>query len=207
MRPSFEKEAQKLAQIPDDDDGGGVESALLKLEGKYDRRLFSKLPVETQGSTGVGEDSGLDANQWGTEHRDLETQRREKRKNRNQHVFDEPAATGDGGGGEPGIAGKLDTGVGSFLSEDLLESYCSIPLLDRGLTDGPRSKTATWEWTDRSVLRGSDDENSQEKDADAAERGQAQHMSFDFVRKTDSMERIKPGDWAPSRGRRPFFPG
>src|SRR6187402_1206499 len=34
MRPSFEKEAQMLAQIPDDvDDDGGVESALLKLEG------------------------------------------------------------------------------------------------------------------------------------------------------------------------------
>ncbi|RAL59941.1 hypothetical protein DID88_000567 [Monilinia fructigena] len=39
MRPSFEKEAQMLAQIPDDtDDDGGVESALLKLEGKFEQR-------------------------------------------------------------------------------------------------------------------------------------------------------------------------
>ncbi|CAK7229342.1 Guanine nucleotide exchange factor lte1 [Sporothrix curviconia] len=39
MRPSFEAEAKKLAQIPDDvDDDGGVESALLKLEGRYESR-------------------------------------------------------------------------------------------------------------------------------------------------------------------------
>jgi hypothetical protein len=32
-------EAQKLAQIPDDpDDVGGIESALLKLEGKFDQK-------------------------------------------------------------------------------------------------------------------------------------------------------------------------
>lgn len=37
MRPSFEKEAAKLAQIPDDsNDDGGPESALLKLEGKFE---------------------------------------------------------------------------------------------------------------------------------------------------------------------------
>ncbi|KAG6041946.1 hypothetical protein E4U41_000061 [Claviceps citrina] len=41
MRPSFEAEAQKLAQIPDDDDDG-IESALLKLEGKY----RAKRPIE-----------------------------------------------------------------------------------------------------------------------------------------------------------------
>ncbi|ROV97450.1 hypothetical protein VMCG_06831 [Cytospora schulzeri] len=40
MRPSFEAEAQKLANIPDDDDDGGVESALLKLEGRYEKRAL-----------------------------------------------------------------------------------------------------------------------------------------------------------------------
>ncbi len=38
MRASFQAEAAKLAQIPDDaDDDGGVESALLKLEGKFEQ--------------------------------------------------------------------------------------------------------------------------------------------------------------------------
>lgn len=39
MRASFEAEAKKLAQIPDDvNDDGGVESALAKLEGKFEQR-------------------------------------------------------------------------------------------------------------------------------------------------------------------------
>lgn len=42
MRPSFEAEAQRLAQIPDDDDGG-VESALMKLEGKFEERRSPSL--------------------------------------------------------------------------------------------------------------------------------------------------------------------
>jgi hypothetical protein len=44
MRPSFEKEAQMLAQIPDDvDDDGGVESALLKFN-KFIARKNYNLP-------------------------------------------------------------------------------------------------------------------------------------------------------------------
>ena len=39
LRPSFEVEVAKLAQIPDDiDDDGGIEAALAKLEGKYEKR-------------------------------------------------------------------------------------------------------------------------------------------------------------------------
>ncbi len=48
MRPSFEAEAKKLAQIPDDlDDDGGVESALLKLEGRYEKKS-ARFSVEPQ---------------------------------------------------------------------------------------------------------------------------------------------------------------
>ncbi|KAL5113518.1 Guanine nucleotide exchange factor lte1 [Pleosporales sp. CAS-2024a] len=39
LRPSFEVEVAKLAALPDDtDDEGGVESALMKLEGRYEKR-------------------------------------------------------------------------------------------------------------------------------------------------------------------------
>ncbi|KAI9677290.1 MAG: Guanine nucleotide exchange factor lte1 [Trizodia sp. TS-e1964] len=41
LRPSFEAELKKLAQIPDDDDDGGVESAMLKLEGKFEGKRLS----------------------------------------------------------------------------------------------------------------------------------------------------------------------
>lgn len=46
MRPSFEAEAKKLSQIPDDvDDDGGVESALLKLEGRFERKSKLLIPA------------------------------------------------------------------------------------------------------------------------------------------------------------------
>lgn len=39
LRPSFEAEVAKLAALPDDtDDEGGVESALMKLEGRYEKK-------------------------------------------------------------------------------------------------------------------------------------------------------------------------
>lgn len=39
LRPSFEMEVARLAALPDDDDDdGGIESALLKLEGKYEKK-------------------------------------------------------------------------------------------------------------------------------------------------------------------------
>lgn len=39
LRPSFEREVARLAALPDDDDDdGGIEAALLKLEGKYEKK-------------------------------------------------------------------------------------------------------------------------------------------------------------------------
>ncbi|KAE9985466.1 hypothetical protein EG328_007458 [Venturia inaequalis] len=46
LRPSFEAEVAKLAALPDDvDDDGGVEAALLKLEGKYEKKTQQASPV------------------------------------------------------------------------------------------------------------------------------------------------------------------
>lgn len=47
MRASFQAEVSKLAALPDDDDAGGIEAALLKLEGRYQkpvRESRSQLP-------------------------------------------------------------------------------------------------------------------------------------------------------------------
>ncbi|POR31742.1 Guanine nucleotide exchange factor LTE1 [Tolypocladium paradoxum] len=205
MRPSFEEEAQKLAQIPDDEDDGGIESALLKLEGKYDKRP-SKQSMEVQNPTAVEESHALDPEEGGIDFEDVETQQREKKENRHMHVIDEPVAAGDGGESEMGR--RLTTDMKSFLSEGSNESYCSIPLLDRGLTDDARSKTGTREWTDRSIFCGSDDEGSPaetEKGLEFVEKAEAQHLSFDFIQKTDSIERIKPGETAPSEAENQSF--
>lgn len=75
LRPSFEFEVAKLAQLPDDEaDDGGVESTLLKLEGKYERRNSEQTSIgnmsrhsadsdapsgEDRGSTCEGPGDGL----------------------------------------------------------------------------------------------------------------------------------------------------
>ncbi|KAJ6441819.1 low temperature essential 1, lte1 [Purpureocillium lavendulum] len=206
MRPSFEAEAQKLAQIPDDDDDGGIESALAKLEGKYDKRSF-KRSVEVKSPPAIQET----AEQGGDEDAnpgDSDAMRQEKHEKRHLHIIDGPPVPVDENALEhpdqiPSTKAKTTPrkDMKSFLSVGSQESYCSIPLLDRDLTDGARSRIGTMEWTDRSVLRGSDDSDSMveiERNPDGAEPDAGKHMSFDLVEKTASIERIKPGKVVPS---------
>ncbi|KAK8025530.1 RasGEF domain-containing protein [Apiospora arundinis] len=84
MRPSFEAEAKKLAEIPDDDGDCGVESALAKLEGKYEKRP-SRLIIQprTFTASAVGEVSPESpvSNESSVDHFTPE-----KRRNRRQHV-------------------------------------------------------------------------------------------------------------------------
>ncbi|KAF3071107.1 Guanine nucleotide exchange factor LTE1 [Daldinia childiae] len=193
---SFEAEAQKLAQIPDDvDDDGGVESALLKLEGKYERRI-AKLSMEPS-KLPPGNLKELKERSLGTP--EVEHVQEEKRKHRQQHIGEE----------ENGIVSPLEENfdiplhgqstlsraseVVSFLSEDSRETYNSIPLLDRGLTDDERSKTAAREWANHSILIGPD--TPQEEDGSILVS--SQHPSYEFVQKTESINKIKPGATTP----------
>ncbi|KAI9811038.1 MAG: Guanine nucleotide exchange factor lte1 [Phylliscum demangeonii] len=57
LRPSFESEVARLAQLPDDDEDGGIESTLLKLEGKFERRPSEEEAVVT-GDDAHGRASG-----------------------------------------------------------------------------------------------------------------------------------------------------
>lgn len=199
MRPSFEAEAQKLAQIPDDmDDDGGVESALLKLEGKYEKRIPVRLsmdlhrappetirPVETEEAEDEGTVISLD----------------EKREHRNVHVVDGPhlpsAMTAAANLQTNFLGDDIARGgdVLSFLSEDSRASYSSIPLLERGLTDDGRSKkTVTREWTDRSILQGPDEDGMGSSGNQTPL--DSQHSSYELVKKTDSV--IELGNTLPS---------
>ncbi|KAF2273950.1 uncharacterized protein EI97DRAFT_139707 [Westerdykella ornata] len=48
LRPSFEAEVAKLAALPDDtDDDGGIEAALMKLEGRYEKKTPDPSPRTT----------------------------------------------------------------------------------------------------------------------------------------------------------------
>ena len=202
MRPSFEAEAQKLAQIPDDvDDDGGVESALLKLEGRYERRV-AKLSMDLKSPLSV--EVIPDADPTEVEGGSVAVQ--EKKEHRHVHVGEDPhaplSATGPSFSGLDGsfldVTSRHDHNgdVQSFLSEDSRASYSSTPLLERGFTDDGRSKrTVTREWTDRSILQGPDEGGNTPDDR--SERG-SQHASYEFVNKTDSMDKIQPGSTMPT---------
>ncbi|KAK3683858.1 hypothetical protein B0T22DRAFT_263946 [Podospora appendiculata] len=204
MRPSFEAEAQKLAQIPDDlDDDGGVESALLKLEGKYEKKM-TKLSMELQRPPFSGDiNPEVDA----VEAQETEVAVEEKKEHRHVHVIGDdplspvsvvtPAVT-DLEGSFLNVTSHRDCNgdIQSFLSEKSRTSYSSTPLLQRGLTDDGRSKrTNTREWTDRSILQGPDEDGAASLDGSVPG---SQHPSYDFITKTYSMERIQPGNSMPT---------
>ena len=199
MRPSFEAEARKLAQIPDDvDDDGGVESALLKLEGKYEKK--PRPPAEHRISPQT------DPEDIGKALGDPAQAQEEKRERRHLEIM---------GGADDGILNHRLSGIPepssdvhnsfllsperpvtelrSFLSSE--PSYCSIPLLDRGLADEGQTRPSTKEWADISILRGADDDSPFESeredngDEDGTER--SAQASFDLIQETPSLRRIK----------------
>ncbi|KAK9426045.1 hypothetical protein SUNI508_12669 [Seiridium unicorne] len=194
MRPSFEAEAQKLAQIPDDvDDDGGIESALAKLEGKFAKRKLSMEP------SGVGTPDIAEMNLEAFDESPIEHHSPEKVKHRHQHVVDDevlppPSPTRIVENSAATLDVPRSSGVMSFLSDGSRESYNSIPLLERGLTDDGRSKTDTQLWADQSVLEDADDLTPA---AEKAEPSSFALPTYEVVTKTESLEQIRPGETAP----------
>ncbi|UKZ77301.1 hypothetical protein TrVFT333_005021 [Trichoderma virens FT-333] len=199
MRPSFEIEARKLAQIPDEDDGG-IESALLKLEGKYrpkpksfeQLKQAAMIDADEFGRRAVMSDSYANADQSQESEAsgmDDEYRLQDKGKQPLDTAYDRDTLIA------PSRIATVETG--SFLTADSDESYCSIPLLERGLTDDGQSNRGTSQWTNRSVLRGSSDEDDATTSDlamgshHAFHQASISHLSYDFVQKTDSIERTK----------------
>jgi hypothetical protein len=203
MRPSFEAEAQKLANIPDDEDDGGVESALLKLEGRYERRTF-KLSLDGTNTAMVN------MKNIGRKTPPLEDgpdSKAEKRKHRQEHIGEEgvmppaPPAESSADASDstslrvPEKGRSLRDEVASFLSDGSDGSYLSIPLLQREVVDdGHRSRA---EWTNQSILQDPEDGTS----ADERDGGD-RDRSYEFVKKSESIEKIKPGDTMPTSKQR-----
>lgn len=201
MRPSFEAEAQKLANIPDDDDDGGVESALLKLEGKYEKRTF-KLSMEPSNAPLKATEGGELSVSTREDKRDS---RADKRKHRHEHIGEEgvipfsptdddstPLPSSQDSLVMPENTRPLRDEVQSFLSDQSDDSDNSIPLLQRGLTDdGRRSRAA---WTNRSILQ-----DTEEDGTSADEDDEHRHQSYEIVKKSESIEKIRPGDTMPTR--------
>ncbi|KAI5864394.1 ras GEF [Durotheca rogersii] len=193
MRPSFEAEAQKLAQIPDDiDDDGGVEAALLKLEGKFEKK-FAKLSMEPSGIP-AGDLEALGGRSITTP--EIEHWKEEKRKHRENHVGEEEVSLVSQIGGNPETRsnGQLTlpraSEALSFLTAGSRETYNSIPLLDRGLMDDVCSKKGTREWTDHSVSIRPETLPDETKDGSLT----PSMYPYEFVQAAESVEKMNLGE-------------
>lgn len=211
MRPSFEKEAQLLAQIPDDiDDDGGVESALLKLEGKFEQRHsdisgenLAPFAPETTGSH-----NSFGATQVDVSTLTLSNEDEEKKSHPHNHIVEtnfskkplvkayRPPVQQSEEELKPAVYQPRSVRQEPILSSQRsIESYNSIPLLERGLTDDGKSRRRTRDWSEHSILRGPSNDRLRNK----AHTPESSHPnSFYFIDETDSIKKIAPGETKPS---------
>ncbi|KAI9158608.1 Guanine nucleotide exchange factor LTE1 [Paramyrothecium foliicola] len=218
MRPSFEAEAKKLAQIPDDDDDdGGIEAALLKLEGKFTKKKSADRSADSGSSSGTDSTFSIKRKEVAKPPLISATGRQEKIEHRHLHINEEttePESRREAEVPSPGksvlnldFAQRPATGARSFLSEGSQESYSSIPLLDRDLVDN-RGDQSSKEWANRSILQGSDDEFGPDDDMVeplTARPENAARLSFTFIHKTDSMVEIAPKQRTPDEAEKQSF--
>jgi hypothetical protein len=219
MRPSFEAEAKKLAQIPDDDDDdGGIEAALLKLEGKFTKRKPTRASEDSASSSTSNSTTISSRRNANPSPLNLSIAKREKVEHRHLHVNEEEQASESQNEFDTASPGRavlnLDTvqrpatGARSFLSEASQESYSSIPLLDRGLVDDVSSKGTHRQWANRSILQGSDDDAASLDEVIeplTARPISPSRLSFTFIQKTDSMIEIAPRQKTPEEAEKQSF--
>lgn len=184
VRRSFESALARFAQIPDDDDGG-IESTLLKLEGKWpsdgDRETESDQNANSHGRygayretpvAGVGYEKAKDY-----VNRDVLARR---------HHTDKSAYSTVGGR----LAPPRPYSDSVTESE---ESYNSIPLLERGLTDESMKRPPTNRGPNADIYGAPLSLISSRDTSELA----SSHPSIQIVHETESMRRIPRGATAP----------
>ena len=163
LRPSFEAEVAKLAALPDDtDDDGGIEAALMKLEGRYEKKSPDPSNTTPDQSPNVGHrpevyrPTGAPADSSKVSYAPFEHNSQPASSAEGVHVLHRPLAppeTEDQGmyclSGEA-FNGRVPTVNSAIESED---SYSSIPLLDRGLSEITQSARAPTMETMRSSAK------------------------------------------------------
>jgi hypothetical protein len=207
MRQSFEKQAAILAQIPDDVyDDGGVESALLKLEGKFEQRN-SGPPGENP-----SQEFSEAPNSFGATNADMSSfvftdDEEGKKRHRQKHIMENnPSQTSplvriNQPQNRP-VLEELKPAVYQPRGMELepiassprsMESYNSTPLLERDLADdGRTTRRRSRNWSHHSVLRVPNTERRKDHDRISDSN------SFDFMNETASMvdisaQQVLPG--------------
>jgi hypothetical protein len=198
LRPSFEAEVAKLAALPDDtDDEGGVESALMKLEGRYEKKSPS---IPSQRTT-VDLGYHLPTTTSGQDQRP-DTYEQEERPGTDD-VFHRPLAPPetDGQGIYRLSAENFNRRVPAVQSVgESTDSYSSIPLLDRGLSDIATPERGHTFETMRSSNKPSPLQfaSTSQQSARAPATSSSMDSSIDYVVETESMKQIPPGGTLPN---------
>ncbi|PLB38518.1 mitotic regulator LTE1 [Aspergillus candidus] len=190
IRRSFEAAIAQFAQIPDDmDDDGGIESTLLKLEGKW-------------GDTQETDDDGQRQSTRDEVARELEMIYRS-----HPHLRqDSRRGSGPGGWTHSAFPGEnlsYSSARGRIIPRrpysdsvaDSEDSYSSIPLLERGLSDESMKRPGASQVVRPLVpprTQPSDSFTRGTSDVDSS------HKSYDFVKETESMRGIPRGSTLPA---------
>lgn len=183
MRPSFQAEAAKLADIPDDmDDDGGVESALLKLEGKFEQRRsqVTATPISTEGFTAESEKEFEQVSERTASDDSAQT---EKALARDSHARKQPSPNNDLTPTESKVDLEDNTPRPELKASWSVSerSYNSIPLLQRDseyIPYRPKPAAATLP-------------------PNQSQYSFASQESLEIINKTDSMNNIAPGETLP----------
>ncbi|PTU21311.1 hypothetical protein P175DRAFT_0179900 [Aspergillus ochraceoroseus IBT 24754] len=185
LRRSFEAAIARFAEIPDDGDGG-IESTLLKLEGKWKAQ-----------SAQDGGSASADTRQLSESTQTQPDIHREERTSYDQYLGSSVGPVkghpkiGDNLSYSQVRARSLTPGADSESIVESEDSYSSIPLLERGLSDESMKKPAA----DLVSLRGAAQSRSG-LTREMSDNGSS-HPSIDMVKKTESLKRIPTGSTLP----------
>lgn len=200
LRPSFEVEVAKLAALPDDtDDDGGIESALMKLEGRYEK----KSPDPSPRATMVPEVKESESTPPGSVQSSITPSASRNHEYSPQSGPDDalhrplaPPET-DGHGMYRLSRENFDRLVPDLHSGAESEnSFSSMPLLDRGLSDITASGTAESMRSSAKVAPLKTNAPPTWFDDKPAQSGSA-NSSIEYVIETDSLKRIPRGGTVP----------
>ncbi|KAL4870980.1 hypothetical protein BDV12DRAFT_184093 [Aspergillus spectabilis] len=177
IRRSFESALARFAQIPDDEDGG-IESTLLKLEGKWKGQTADDAANVTPSSSQVQEDVH---NLGSTREAMVDYHVRSSTPVRSHQRAGSTLA-------HPQVQVRMLKA--RPYSESILDSedsYSSIPLLERGLSDESMKKPMVDEVSGQHTAPRLNTAIGDISNMDSS------HPSIDMVKKTESMNRISRG--------------
>ncbi|KAI9842415.1 MAG: Guanine nucleotide exchange factor lte1 [Sclerophora amabilis] len=201
LRPSFELEVAKLAQLPDDEEDGGIESTLLKLEGRFDKTGSGETsPQFSPEATADRSCSGPVMSTQSPHPSGYESEElRAPPALRTERLFSAATLGGESSpeSAEPIIAGLRPRDQSRSLrvppspSIESEDSYSSIPLLERGLSDRPRQTSNLSHTEPESVVSMALSVKPPQVHIQDPE------LSFEYVEETDSMRKIPKGATMP----------